>query len=118
MRDFHKPGRSAVFAQNGMCATSHPFAAREAVKILEDGGNAMDAAITTAVLLGLCEPASTGIGGDMFALIKPAGEDRIVGFNASGRAPKALNALSGRRQSASRKPASGCDGLIGCLGRP
>ncbi|MGB0852688.1 MAG: gamma-glutamyltransferase family protein [Pikeienuella sp.] len=91
-RDFHMPGRSAVFASNGMCATSHPFAAREAVAILEAGGNAMDAAIAAAVLLGLCEPASTGIGGDMFALIKPAGEDRILGFNASGRAPAALNA--------------------------
>ena len=101
MRDFHKPGRSAVFAQNGMCATSHPFAAREAVKILEDGGNAMDAAIGAAVLLGLCEPASTGIGGDMFALIKPAGEDRIVGFNASGRAPAALNAKLLRDQGES-----------------
>jgi gamma-glutamyltranspeptidase/glutathione hydrolase len=91
-RDFHLPGRSAVFASNGMCATSHPFAAREAVAMLESGGNAMDAAIAAAVLLGLCEPSSTGIGGDMFALIKPAGEDRIVGFNASGRAPAALDA--------------------------
>lgn len=93
-RDFHQPGRSAVFATNGMCATSHPIAAREAVAMLEAGGNAMDAAITAAVLLGLCEPASTGIGGDMFALIKPAGEDRIVGFNASGRAPAALDAAT------------------------
>lgn len=92
MRDFHLPGRSGVFACDGMVATSHPIAARAGVAMLEDGGNAMDAAITAAVLLGLCEPASTGIGGDMFALIKPAGEDRIVGFNASGRSPKALDA--------------------------
>lgn len=98
MRDFHRPGRSAVFAANGMCATSHPFAAREAVNMLESGGNAMDAAIAAAVLLGITEPASTGIGGDMFALIKPAGEDRIVGFNASGRAPKALDAAFLRDQ--------------------
>ena len=98
MRDFHKPGRSGVFAKNGMVATSHPIAARAGASILEDGGNAMDAAIATAVLLGLCEPASTGIGGDMFALIKPAGEDRIVGFNASGRAPAALDASHLRDQ--------------------
>lgn len=92
MRDFHLPGRSGVFTRNGMCATSHPLAAQAAVRIMEESGNAMDAAITAAVLLGLCEPSSTGIGGDMFALIRPAGEDRIVGFNASGRAPKALSA--------------------------
>lgn len=92
MRDFHSPGRSPVFASNGMCAASHPFAAREAVKLMEDGGNAMDAAIAAAALLGLTEPSSTGIGGDMFALIRPAGEIRILGFNASGCAPAALHA--------------------------
>ncbi|QIE54852.1 gamma-glutamyltransferase family protein [Pikeienuella piscinae] len=92
MRDFHMPGRSGVFAMNGICATSSPIAAQAAVAILEDGGNAMDAAITAAVLLGLCEPSSTGIGGDMFALIRPAGGEKITGFNASGRAPAALDA--------------------------
>ena len=104
MRDFHFPGRSGVFAARGMCATSNPLAAREAVKIMEDGGNAMDAAIAAAVLLGLCEPAMTGIGGDMFALIKPAGSDDIKGFNASGRAPKALSAALLRDQGLSAVP--------------
>lgn len=92
MRDFHKPHRSGVFAKNAMCATSSPLAAREAVAIMEAGGNAMDGAIAAAAVLGLSEPASTGIGGDMFALIRPAGETRIIGFNASGRAPRALDA--------------------------
>lgn len=104
MRDFHQPGRSGVYASGGMVATSHPIAARAGAAILEDGGNAMDAAITTAVLLGLCEPASTGIGGDMFALIKPAGEERIIGFNASGRAPAALDAAMLRAEGMTEIP--------------
>ena len=62
MRDFHLPGRSSVLAANGMCATSHPLAAKTAIETLQSGGNAMDAAIAGAVLLGICEPAMTGIG--------------------------------------------------------
>ncbi len=75
-----------------MVATSHPLAAYEALNVLRDGGNAVDAAIAGAVLLGLCEPPMTGIGGDCFALIKPAGRDDVIAVNGSGRAPKGLNA--------------------------
>lgn len=106
MRDFQQPGRSAVFAQNGICATSHPLAAKVAVQILEAGGNAMDAAIAGAVLLGICEPQSTGIGGDAFCLFNLPGSDEVHALNASGRAPAGLDAAALRAEGLDVLPLS------------
>ncbi|TDX30567.1 gamma-glutamyltransferase family protein [Rhodovulum visakhapatnamense] len=111
MRDFQLPGRSAVFATNGMCATSHPLAAKVAVQMLEAGGNAVDAAIAGAVLLGICEPQMTGIGGDCFVLVKPAGENGIVALNGSGRAPKGLEAASLRDRGLTVMPTDAADAV-------
>lgn len=98
MRNFHRPGRSAVLATNAMVATSHPLASYEAVKLLQEGGNALDAAMTGAVLLGACEPQMTGVGGDCFALIKPAGSETVIAVNGSGRAPAGLSPDALRRE--------------------
>lgn len=111
MRDFQLPGRSAVFATNGMCATSHPLAAKVAVQMLEAGGNAVDAALAGAVLLGICEPQMTGLGGDCFVLIKPAGEDRIVALNGSGRAPQGLEAARLRERGLDAMPTDSADAV-------
>jgi gamma-glutamyltranspeptidase/glutathione hydrolase len=94
MRDFQHPGRSPVLATNGICATSHPIAAKAAVDILQAGGNAMDAAIAGGVLLGMCEPHMTGIGGDCFVLFKPAGSEEVKALNGSGCAPAAASAAA------------------------
>jgi gamma-glutamyltranspeptidase / glutathione hydrolase len=98
MHDYQGPGRSVAFAQQAMCCTSHPFAAKAALDILTRGGNAVDAAIAGAVVLGFCEPMMTGLGGDVFAIIHKPGMDRMVGLNGSGRAPAALDAALLRDQ--------------------
>ena len=104
MRDFHLPGRSAVYATGGMCATSHPIGAKVALDTLARGGNAVDAAIAGALVLGLCEPQMTGLGGDAFVLLKPAGSEEILGLNGSGRAPAAARAEDLRAQGLTTIP--------------
>jgi gamma-glutamyltranspeptidase / glutathione hydrolase len=91
MRDLHFPGRSPIYARHAMCATSHPLATETAVRVLREGGNAMDAAIAAVAVQCVVEHPMTGIGGDCFALFAKPGE-RPVGLNASGRAPAALTA--------------------------
>jgi len=82
--------RSEVFAQHGMVATSHPLATQVGLDVLKQGGTAVDAAIAANAALGLMEPVSNGVGGDLFAIVWDAKTKKLYGYNGSGRSPKAL----------------------------
>ena len=84
----HK-SRSSVLARQGMAATSQPLATAVAIRVLQQGGNAIDAAIAANAVLGVVEPMSCGLGGDLFAIVWDAKSQKLYGLNASGRAPYA-----------------------------
>lgn len=79
--------RSNVRSTNGMVATTQPIAAAAGVRAMMNGGNAVDAAVTTAAALNVVEPHSTGIGGDLFALVWNASDKQVHALNACGRSP-------------------------------
>ena len=78
--------RSPIFARN-VVSTSHPLAAQAGLRILQAGGNAVDAAIATAAMMTIVEPCSNGLGSDAFCILWDGKE--LHGLNASGRAPQA-----------------------------
>jgi gamma-glutamyltranspeptidase/glutathione hydrolase len=83
-------GRSMVISRNGIVAAESPLAAQAGARILERGGNAVDAAIATNAMMGVVEPMMNGIGGDLFAIVYDAKSNKLYGLNASGWAPKGL----------------------------
>ncbi|MFC2106029.1 gamma-glutamyltransferase [Candidatus Bipolaricaulota bacterium] len=88
---FSKTPRSAVRASHAMVATSQPLAVQTGIDILTSGGTALDAAIAVNAMLGLVEPMSCGIGGDVFAIVWDAATRRLYGLNGSGRSPGSLS---------------------------
>src|SRR5213595_2032595 len=83
--------RSEVLARHGMVCTSVPAATQVGLDILKRGGSAVDAAIAANATLGLMEPVSNGVGGDLFAIVYRAKENKLYGINGSGRSPLGLS---------------------------
>ena len=90
-----------------MVATSQPLATGAALKVLEAGGNAVDAAVAAAAVLNVTEPYMTGIGGDMFAILWWADEGRLVGLDASGKSGSKVDVQALLAEGADRVPGSG-----------
>ncbi len=99
--------RSTVMGKNGMVVCSQPRASLAGVEVLRRGGNAVDAAVATAAVLGVLEPMSIGIGGDAFALIYLAGPRALKALDASGRSPYVANPEFFRRQGMDQVPEAG-----------
>lgn len=102
-----KRGRSPVIARNGIVATSQPLAAQVGLDILKQGGTAADAAIAANAVIGLTEPMSCGIGGDLFVIYYDAKTGTLHGLNASGRSPYGLNRDVFAEKSLKSIPAAG-----------
>ena len=86
-----KTGRSTVYSSHGTVTTSQPLASSAGLHILQQGGNAIDAAVATAAMLNVVEPHMTGLGGDVFALLWSANEQKLVGLDASGKSGSLLD---------------------------
>ncbi|MGD0730762.1 MAG: gamma-glutamyltransferase [Terracidiphilus sp.] len=102
-------GRSVVSTQYGIVATSYVQASQAGARVLEQGGSAIDAAIAANAVLGVAEPMTNGIGGDLFAMYWDAKTGKLYGLNASGWAPKALTIEHLKAKGVTEMPQSGID---------
>ncbi len=100
-------GRSMVISKHGIVAAESPLAAQAGVRMLERGGNAVDAAIAANAVMGVVAPMSNGIGGDLFAIVYDAKANKLYGLNASGWAPKGLSIELLKKQGLREMPQRG-----------
>src|SRR6188472_878840 len=99
--------RSVVMARNGAIATSQPLATAAGLRVLQSGGNAIDAAVTAAAVLAVVEPTMNGAGGDLFAIVYSAKDKKVHGLNASGRAGSLATLDEFKRRNVQRIPIRG-----------
>src|ERR1700731_1180743 len=100
-------GRSMVISRDGIVAAESPLAAQAGVRILEHGGNAVDAAIAANAVMGVVAPMSNGVGGDLFAIIHEAKTETLQGVNASGWAAARLSSGALERAGLTSMPQVG-----------
>jgi gamma-glutamyltranspeptidase/glutathione hydrolase len=100
-----------VISKSGIVASESPLASQAGVRILESGGNAVDAAIATNAMMGVVEPMMNGIGGDLFAIVYDAKANKLYGLNASGWAPKGLTIEFLQRQALKDMPQKGINSV-------
>jgi gamma-glutamyltranspeptidase/glutathione hydrolase len=99
--------RSPVLARNGVIATSQPLASAAGLRVLQEGGNAIDAAVTAAAVLAVVEPTMTGVGGDLFALVYDGKSRTLKALNSSGRAGANATAEALRGRGMAGMPSHG-----------
>ena len=99
--------RSMILSRNGIVAAESPLAAQAGVKILEHGGNAVDAAIATNAMMGVVAPMMNGVGGDLFAIVYDAKTAKLYAINASGWAPQSLTIAYLRKKGLRDMPQHG-----------
>jgi len=100
-------GRSTVYGMRGAVACEHPQAALAGIRVLEEGGNAVDACVAMAATLAVVAPMTTGMGGDAFLLFYEAKSGRVVGACGAGGAPRGIDAQKLRDMGLSRMPDRG-----------
>ncbi|HBJ91097.1 MAG TPA: gamma-glutamyltransferase, partial [Gammaproteobacteria bacterium] len=118
-------GRSEVLARHGIVATSDPLAAQAGLEILQQGGNAIDAAVAASAVLDVTSQNDTGLAGDLFALVWSAADQKLYALNSAGFAPAGwtpeffkeelgLDRIPGRGVNAATVPGaiSGYDALL------
>ena len=107
-REPFRVGRSVAVAANGMVATSHPLAAQIGLDVLKAGGNAVDAAIATNAAMGLMEPMSCGVGGDLFAIVWDAKTQKLLRPERQRPvAPTRPPAITSRKAASPKSPRPG-----------
>src|SRR5712692_1646971 len=99
--------RSPVLTRRGMVAAGHPLASAAGVRVLTGGGNAVDAAVATAAVLGVVQPMMSGLGGDTFMLVYRPAERKVHALNSSGIAPYAATLENFRSRGHSKMPLRG-----------
>ena len=99
--------RSAAVGRHGMIATSQALASAAGLRVLQEGGNAIDAAVAAAAVLAVVEPSMNGIGGDLFALVYDANTKQVYGLDSSGRSPHRATPEEFARRGLAEMPGSG-----------